>query len=203
MEKSIVTISREFGSGGRTIGRLVAEKLGVPCYDRELIEKVAGQTGMSEGYVEEHGEAAGSGGALEYAMAGRGPDGLSPDEYLWTRQCAVLLELAKSPCVLVGRCADYVLRDRPDCVHAFIWADPAFRAERIVRLYGETAASPEKRLAEKDRARRVHYRYFTGREWGSARNYTVCLNSGEIGVERCADILAGLVRGTGTGDGEK
>jgi cytidylate kinase len=95
--------------------------------------------------------------------------------------------------VIVGRNADYILKDRDDCLHAFIHADMNFRADRIVRLYGESEKSPEARLLEKDKRRKANYQHYTGRTWGQAQNYDVCLNSSSLGVDRCAEILLNML----------
>ena len=199
MEKKIITISREFGSGGRTVGRLVAEKLGIPFYDKELVEHVALESGFAPKYVEENGEHSPGRSILSYAFAPQGipgvMNGLSTADFLWNIQCGVILQLAeKGPCVIVGRNADYILKDRPDAFHAFIHADMDFRADRIVRLYGDSEKKPEVRLQEKDKRRRVNYQHYTGRTWGMAQNYDISLNSGVIGVEQCADIIVSLVQ---------
>lgn len=195
MKIKIITISREFGSGGRTIGKMVAEKLSFAYYDKDLIEKVAKQTGLSEDYISERGEYASTKNAFVYSFVGRGINGMSADDYLWAEQRKTILELAKKdPCVIIGRCSDYILKDRPDCIHIFIHADIKSRAERIVKLYGETDKIPEKRLIDKDKKRRINYKYYTDREWGLSQNYTISLDSGVIGIEKCVDILVGLVR---------
>ena len=200
MEKKIITISREFGSGGRTIGRRVAEKLGIPFYDKGLVDQVALESGFAPKFVEENGEHAPGSSRLAYAFAAQGVpgvmNGLSTADFLWNIQCSVILQLAeKGPCVIVGRNADYILKDRPDILHAFIHADMDFRADRIVRLYGESEKSPEARLNEKDKRRRVNYHHYTGQTWGMADNYDICLNSSVIGIEKCADIIASLAKG--------
>ena len=199
MEKKIITISREFGSGGRTVGRMVAEKLGIPFYDKELVDQIALESGFAPKYIEEHGEHAPSKSLFSYAFAPQGVpgvmNGLSTADFLWSIQCNVILQLAdKGPCVIVGRNADYILKDRQDALHAYIFADIAFRADRIVRLYGESEKSPEARLQEKDKRRRLNYQHYTGRTWGASQNYDICLDTGDIGVERCADILVNLVK---------
>lgn len=199
MEKKIITISREFGSGGRTVGRMVAEKLGIPFYDKELVDQIALESGFAPKYIEEHGEHAPSKSLFSYAFAPQGVpgvmNGLSTADFLWSIQCNVILQLAdKGPCVIVGRNADYILKDRQDALHAYIFADIAFRADRIVRLYGESEKSPEARLQEKDKRRRLNYQHYTGRTWGASQNYDICLDTGVIGVERCADILVNLVK---------
>ena len=194
MEKKIITISREFGSGGRTIGRMVAERLGIPFYDKELVEQVALESGFAPKFVEEHGEHSPTGSIFSYAFAPQGVpgimNGLSTADFLWNIQCKVILQLAdQGPCVIVGRNADYILKDREDALHAYIFADTAYRADRIVRLYGESEKSPEARLAEKDKRRHVNYQHYTGRTWGVAQNYDLCLNSGVLGVEQCAELI--------------
>lgn len=193
MSKRIITISREFGSGGRTIGRLVAEKLGVPFYDSELIGKVAEETGFSREFIEKYGEHSPGRTVFSYAFFGRNEKGMSMQDYIWMEQCKIIRELAeKEPCVIVGRCADYILRNRDDCFHVFIHASMEKKAERIVKVYGETAEKPEKRLIDKDKARSVNYHYYTDRQWGQAQNYHLCLDSGEFGIDRCVDMIVEL-----------
>ena len=195
----IITISREFGSGGRTVGHLVAEKLGIPFYDKELVDHIALESGFAPKFVEEHGEHSPSSSLFSYAFVPQGVpgvmNGLSTADFLWNIQCNVILQLAdKGPCVIVGRNADYILKDRPDCLHAYIHADMDFRADRIVRLYGESEKSPQARLQEKDKRRRVNYQHYTGRSWGQAQNYDICLDSGRLGVEQCAEIIINIMQ---------
>ena len=198
MEKKIITISREFGSGGRTIGHQVAEALGIPFYDKELVEQVALESGFAPKFVEEHGEHSPSKSIFAYAFAPQGVpgvmNGLSAADFLWNIQCNVILQLAEQgPCVIVGRNADYILKDRADALHVYVFADTPYRAERIVRLYGESEKSPEARLQEKDKRRRVNYQHYTGRTWGQAQNYDICLDTGVLGIEQCRDIVVGIV----------
>lgn len=200
MEKKIITISREFGSGGRTIGHLVAEKLGIPFYDKELVDQIALETGFAPKYVEEHGEHSPGKTLFSYAFAPQGVpgvmNGLSTADFLWNIQCGVIQQIAeKGPCVIVGRNADYILKDRADCFHAFIHADTEFRAKRIVTLYGESEKAPEVRLQEKDRRRRNNYQHYTGRTWGAPQNYDISLNSSTLGIDRCVDIIVSSVQG--------
>ena len=198
-EKKIITISREFGSGGRTIGRRVAEELGIPFYDKEIVEKISLESGFAPRFIEEHGEHAPGLSRLSYAFAPQGVpgvmNGLSTADFLWNIQCGVILQLAEQgPCVIVGRNADYILKDRDDVMDVFVHADTAFKAERIVRLYGESEKSPEQRLAEKDKRRRVNYQHYTGRTWGAAQNYEMCLCSSMLGVEQCVKIIVEAVK---------
>ena len=160
MENRIITISREFGSGGRTIGKMVAEKLGIPCYDAEIIQKMADETGFAPDYVKEAGEYS-PGSFLSAAFSNRmfGP---TNEDILWQHQYRVITELAeKGPCVIVGRCADYILEDKADCLKVFIHADLEFRAKRIVEVYGERAESPEERIKDKDKRRAAYHRFYT------------------------------------------
>ena len=198
MEKKIITISREFGSGGLTIGRQVAENLGIPFYDKALVDQIAMESGFAPKFVEEHGEHSPGKSLFSYAFAPQGVpgvmNGLSTADFLWNIQCNVILQLAeKGPCVIVGRNADYILKDREDALHVFVFADTPYRAERIVRLYGESEKSPEQRLAEKDKRRKVNYQHYTGRNWGQAQNYDLCLDTGVLGVDQCTDIIVGVV----------
>lgn len=198
MEKKVITISREFGSGGRTIGRMVAQKLGIPFYDKELVDQIAVESGFAPKFVEENGEHSPGSSLFSYAFAPQGVpgvmNGLSTADFLWNIQCNVILQLAeKGPCVIVGRNADYILKDREDAFHVFVYADIAYRAERIVRLYGESEKSPESRLQEKDKRRRVNYHHYTGRNWGQAQNYDMCLNTGLLGIDLCTDIIVNAI----------
>ena len=197
--KNIITISRQFGSGGRTIGRIVADKLGIPFYDKELVEQIAIDSGFAPKYIEENGEHAPGMSVFSYAFAPHGVagvmNGMSASDFLWNIQCSAILQIAeKGPCVIVGRNADYILKDNPNALHAYIHADLPFRADRIVRLYGESEKSPENRLAEKDKRRKINYQHYTGRTWGAAENYDVCLNTARIGVEEAAQIIIDLVK---------
>ncbi len=198
MKKKIITISRQFGSGGRTVGHLVAEKLGIPFYDKELVDQIALESGFAPKFIEENGEHSPGRSFLSYAFAPQGVpgvmNGLSAADFLWNIQCGTILQLAEAgSCVIVGRNADYILKDRDDCFHAFIHADMNFRAERIVRLYGESSKSPEARLQDKDKRRSVNYQHYTGRVWGASENYDICLNTGTVGVERAAEIIVSLI----------
>ena len=198
MEKKIITISREFGSGGRTIGRMVAERLGIPFYDKELVDQIAVESGFAPKFVEEHGEHSPGSSLFSYAFAPQGVpgvmNGLSTADFLWNIQCSVILQLAEQgPCVIVGRNADYILKDRQDALHAYVFADVPYRAERSVSRYGESDKSHEQRLNEKDKRRRVNYQHYTGRTWGMSQNYDISLDTGVLGIEQCADIVCSIV----------
>ena len=190
MKNRVVTISREFGSGGRTIGRRLAEELGIPCYDAELIQKLAQESGFSESYIRDAGEYA-PGGYL--SLLSNRAFALTNEDVLWELQYKVITDLAeKGPCVIVGRCADYILRDTADCLKVFIHADMDFRAKRIVEVYGEREQSPEQRLRDKDKRRAAYHRFYTNMKWGHAQNYHICLDSGKLGIDACVAILKQL-----------
>ena len=186
MKQGIITISREFGSGGRTIGKGVAQKLGIPCYDAEIIQQMSKETGFAPDYIREAGEDT---SFLSAAFTNRA-FGPTNEDILWQRQYQVITELAeKGPCVIVGRCADYILRDRPDVLKVFVHADMAFRAKRIVEVYGQREESPEQRLKDKDKRRSTYYRFYTGRKWGQLDTYDLMLNSGVLGIEKCTELI--------------
>ena len=191
--KSIITVSREFGSGGRSIAKEVAKKLGYEYFDVEMIERIAQTSGLDPEVMENAEEFSARKSLFGYAFIGRGTKETSMENYLWNKQRDMILELAENGnCVIVGRCADYVLRDSENALHVFVHADMDYRAKRIVRLYGETNETPEKRLTDKDKMRKANYEYYTDREWGLAQNYDLTLNSGKLGQERCVDIICGL-----------
>ena len=200
MTHKIITISRAFGSGGRTIGKEVARRLGIPYYDKELVDRVAKESGFHADFIEEAGEYAPVSSSFLFNIAvSPNPmsmvSTMSMSDQLFVCQTNVIRKLAEEgPCVIIGRCADYILRDHPDCLHVFIHSDVEHRAERIVRVYGETKQSPQKRLADKDAKRKVYYKHYTGRNWGEAQNYHLSLNSGLIGVEKCAEIIVDIAR---------
>ena len=197
MSKNIITISRQFGSGGRTVGRMLAERLGVPFYDKELVKQVADEPGFDVGFIEENGEFSPSKSIFSFAMSQGIPimqNGLSMSDFIFCVQRQVILKLAEQPCVIVGRGADYILRDREDCFNVFIHADVQSRSERIVKLYGESEKKPEQRLADKDKKRKIYYKHYTDREWGDAKNYDICLNSGKIGIDKCVELILDAIK---------
>lgn len=192
MGYKLITISRQFGSGGRTVGKELAQRLGIKCYDSEIIDKTAQETNLAPDYIKEQGEYAVSSSWFGM-LCGRDYNGHSFQDDVWNAQRKIILELAeKEPCVIVGRCADYILRDRDDCLKVFIHADMESRAKRIVEIYGEREEAPEKRLKEKDKRRSAYYHFYTDSDWGDMMNYDIALNSGKIGIEKCVDIISSV-----------
>ncbi|MFB0921299.1 MAG: cytidylate kinase-like family protein [Oscillospiraceae bacterium] len=197
MSMSVITISREFGSGGRTVAKAVAERLGYAFYDKALVELIAKESGYSQEFVERRGEDATSTSSFLFNLArsgSAGVDGYSDvSDRLYVIQHNIIKRLAgEGPCVIVGRCSDYILKDFPNSLHVYIYAETKFKAERIVKLYGERDDAPEKRLEEKDKKRKVYYKNYTGRIWGMSSNYDICLNSGKLGIDSCVDIISEL-----------
>lgn len=198
MEIKVITISREFGAGGRSVGRMVSEMLGIPFYDKELVEQVAEESGFSKKFIEEHGEHSPSKSVFSYAFAPQGVpgvmNGLSTSDYLWNVQCDVILQLAeKGPCVIVGRNADYILKDHPDVLNVFLHADLDHRRARVIEMYGESDKKTEERIAERDKRRRLNYQHYTGRTWGVSQNYHLCMDTGILGYEQAAQIIVNAV----------
>ena len=194
MKNRIITISRQFGSGGRTVGREVAQKLGIPCYDHELIERLAEESGFAKEYIKNESEYRPFGSRLASALnVGTGFDPLTNQDRLWIAQKRMILELgAKESCVIVGRCADAILEDQADCLRVFIHASFEQRAKRIVEVYGETEVPTERRLRDKDKRRISYYQYYTDRTRGDINNYDVALDAGRLGIDKCVEIIAGL-----------
>ncbi|HCK88506.1 MAG TPA: cytidylate kinase [Erysipelotrichaceae bacterium] len=189
MSGKIITISRQFGSGGRTIGKKLAAELGIPCYDSEIIAEIAKKSGFDQDYVRENSEYTSETG-LFAALSGVDFYGHSNRDEIWITQCRVIRELAEEgPCVIIGRCADYVLKEDHDLLKVFIYSDMESRAKRIVEQYGESNVNPEKRLKDKDKRRAAYYELYTDQKFGDFNNYDLCLNSGTIGLDKCVDII--------------
>ena len=200
MSIKIITISRQFGSGGRTIAKTLAQKLGYDYYDKEIIEQVAEKTGFSKEVVASKGEEAPGKSIFSYGFEAQATpgimNGMTMNDYIWSVQRKVIKDIADSgkPCVSVGRSADFILKDYDSILNVYICADKKFRAERIVKLYGENDKKPEKRLDEKDKKRAANHKHFTDLEWGYAPNYDICLNSSVLGIDKCVEIIEDLVK---------
>ncbi len=191
MAGKIVTISREYGSGGRYIGELVAEKLGIPFYDKEIMAKIAEETGFVDKFIERLAEYAPSRNIFAYAFVGRTSTGESIEDYINNVQRKIILDLAeKGPCVIVGRSADYILKDKFETLNIFICGDKEQKIQRICDLKELSERDAEKLRKDTDKKRSVNYKYYTGQTWGDIKNYTMVLNSSRIGIEKCADIIA-------------
>ena len=190
----IITIGREFGSGGRTIAKMTGEKLGIKVYDNELLIKIAKESGLAQAYVAEKSENLTLSDLIGRSLSGFGTyNQVLVEDNLWKMQSEVILDLAKKEtCIIVERCADYILKDKADCLKVFVYASLEERINRIVSVYGESDVAPEKRLKDKDKRRSLFYNYFTDMKWGDPHNYDICLNSGILGFEKCVDIISSL-----------
>ena len=197
MKKRIITISREFGSGGHSVGQAVAEKLNIGFYDQNLIERIAEETGFSPEFVRKEEETATAKNSLLFnlvvnrSLQGRNEPSFS--DAMFFAQRKIIKSIAeKESCVIVGRCSDYILQDRKDCLHIFIHAGFDYRAKRILERYGENDKPIEKRIEDKDTRRRIYYEHYTERIWGMSKNYHVSLNSEIIGENSCVETIIKL-----------
>lgn len=190
MSKKIITISREFGSGGRFIGEEVAKKLGIAYYDKDIIRQIAEQSGFSPEYIQKNAELSPKKGLFAYAFAGRDVTGRSVEDMVYEAQRKVILEIAeKEACVIIGRNADFILKDRTDVLNVFIHGELPEKVQRICKLYNVTEADAVTMINDTDKRRRTNYNFYTEQKWGMARNYTLSLNSSELGYELCRKII--------------
>ena len=195
MAKRIITISREFGSGGRFIGEEVAKKLGIAYYDKNIIGQIAEKSGLSPEYIQENAELSPKKGLFAYAFSGRDITGKSVEDMVYETQRNIILGLAeKEPCVIIGRNADYILKDRDDVLNVFIHGDMPEKIKRITGLYNVEEKEVVKMMADTDKRRRTNYNFYTDQNWGKASNYTLCLNSSQLGYDRCEMIIMECVK---------
>ena len=195
MAKKIITISREFGSGGRFIGEEVAKKLGMAYYDKNVITEIAEKSGLSPEYIQENAELSPKKGLFAYALAGRDITGKSVEDIVYEAQRKVILELVeKEPCVIIGRNADFILKDRDDVLNVFIHGNMPEKMQRISCLYNVSGQEAVKMMADTDKRRLANYNFYTEQKWGKASNYTLCLNGSELGYDRCEAIIMECVK---------
>lgn len=186
----VITISREYGSGGRYIGRLVADKLGIKFYDKEFIGKLAEQTGLSEEYIEKNEQKR---DALDAINTGY-YSSLSNADDLFIKEAELVKEIAeKESCVIIGRCADFTLSTRKDVLKVFIYSDMENKIKRVTEIYGVNKANAEKEIKKINKLRANHYKHYTDREWNNSENYDICINSDYLGVEKAADLICDIV----------
>lgn len=194
MDKKLITISREFGSGGRLIGKRLAEKLDIPYYDKELLDRIAEESGFSKELIVEAEKKAKN--SFLYSLASAmgtgeaGPESLSLNERFFLAQFDTIRRIAdEGSCVIVGRCADYVLRGMPEATNVFIYAEEADKIKRAVQEYGVPEDSVKKLMKDTDKARANYYSYHTGRKWGDHVNYNLSIDSGYIEIEDIVDLI--------------
>ncbi|MDE6302426.1 MAG: cytidylate kinase-like family protein [Clostridia bacterium] len=196
MMNTVITISRQFGSGGRLIGKLLAERLGIPFYDKEIIEHASQNSGLAEEFIKENEQK--RKGISSYAIYATAWGGKAWNNFdnleaqIYAAEAQAINDFAKhGACVIVGRCADYVLKKRDNCLNVFIHADMDSRVKRVMEVYGDadSVKKAEKLIRDTDKLRARHYRYYTDTEWGNSDNYHLCVNSAAFGVDRCVEML--------------
>lgn len=196
MRKKIITIGRQCGSGGHTIGQTLADRLNIPFYDREIIELTAKESGFSEDFIAENGEHTGDGllhkllKNLSYSSNIKSEVYSSLQDEIYFCQAKIIRELGeKGPCVIVGRCADSILEERSDVLNVFIHADMAYRVQRCVERAETSEDEARLYITTKDKRRINHYKYYTEKDWGHSFNYHICLDSGLLGLEKCVSVI--------------
>ena len=186
----IITISREYGSGGRYLGRLIADKLGIKFYDKEFVEKLAQTTGFSESYIEKNEQKRGN---LENFNNGYYV-GLNNSDELFLKESELIKKLAdKESCVIIGRCSDFILKDRKDIIKIFVSSKIENKINRVTKFYGLDKNNAEKEITRIDKLRENHYKYYTERDWKDPDNYDICINSDVFGIDKSAEIICDIV----------
>ncbi len=202
MKKIIITIGRELGSGGRTIGKIVAEKLGIDYYDYEIIDETAKKSGFSTDFVQQSEQRVTS--SLLYNLALGSTYGMSPfgrtggvnlETQIFLTQQKVIREMAdKGSCVIVGRCADYILKEYDNIFRVFVYADIEYRRNHLVEHYGYKPELTLKEIKKADKRRSGHYLTFTEQHWGHRQNYDLMINSSLLGLEKSAELIIDAVK---------
>ena len=188
----VITVSREYGSGGRYVGRLIADKLGIKFYDKEIITKLAEATGLSEEYIEKNEQKRDASAILNngYYM------GLDNADELFVKETELIKELAaKDSCVIIGRCADFILKDEKNVVKVFVYSGMEDKIKRATQIYGYEEDKAKKEIERIDKLRANHYKHYTDKDWKDFSNYDICINSDLLGVEKSADVICNMVKG--------
>lgn len=204
MEKKIITISREYGSGGRQIGLAAAKKLGMEFYDKELIDAAAKEIGFPAEIIADREQrltnsllynfAMGTLYGLSYPKEPKLSE-LPLTEQIYVAQKKAIEEAAKrGSCVFIGRCADYILRSRPDVLRVFVYADRDIRLRRAIDEYGDLEEHIDEFMHQTDKRRRIYYENYTNQRWGDRENYDLMLNSGDLGIEKCVELICQAVK---------
>ena len=186
----VITIAREYGSGGRYIGKLVAEKLGIKLYDKEFVKKVAEETGLSEEFIKNNEQKRDALADLNNGYY----FGLNNADEPFLKESEIIKNTAeKESCVIVGRCADFILNDRKDVTKVFIYSNMENKVKRATEFYGLDKAKAEKEITRINKLRANHYKHYTEKEWNNPNNYDICINSDTLGVEKSADLICEIV----------
>ena len=187
---TIITISREYGSGGRYVGKLLADKLGIKFYDKEFIGKLARETGLSEEYIENNEQKRGSFDILNSGYY----SGFNNADELYIKESELIKEIAnKESCIIIGRCADFILKDRNDITRVFIYSNMEDKIKRATEFYKIDKQKAEKEINRIDKLRANHYKHYTGKEWNDFSNYDICINSDVFGVDKTVDLICEVI----------
>jgi putative MATE family efflux protein len=187
----VITISREYGSGGRYVGRLIADILGIKFYDKDFIKKLAEETGLSEEYIESNEQKRNSLSNLNNGYY----FGLDNRDDLFLKESELIKEVAsKESCVIIGRCADFILKDEKNIVKIFIYSDMENKIKRAIEFYGMDKEKAKKEIKQIDKLRGNHYKYYTGSDWNNHSNYDICINSDTFGVEKTAELICEFIK---------
>lgn len=200
-ERIVVTISREYGSGGREVGRLLAEKLNIPFYDKELLTYLAENSGIDPELFKQINDKIGFENFYfvdtpEFKVGAsslRALGALSVIQRIQSVQEKLIRQLAKESCVIIGRCSDYILKDDPDVINIFIRANLVDKKRRAVNEYGQKVDGINEKLMNIDLKRANYYNYFTDRIWGKANNYDMVISSSQLGLEGTSELIAKMV----------
>ena len=201
MEKIVITIARQFGSGGKSIGNKLAADLGIKAYSREILKLASEDSGISETMFNEKDERLKNTPLFRIMRKYCGdlipPDGQEflSDQNLFNYQAKIIKDLTtEGPCVIIGRCGDYVLKDFPNVVRTFIYASPEYNRKQVIERGAYSGKDVDKFIAKTDKSRSDYYYHYTGQEWTDARNYDLCLNSEKLGDEGCVEAIKGYIR---------
>lgn len=193
MLNSVITISRQYGSGGRFVAKKLAEKLGIPFYDNELITMAAKESGYAENMFEKAEQMSSHSLLYSLSMFGTaaGVYGLPLSDKVFLIQSDIIKKCAdKGPCVVVGRCADFVLKEYPNVINFFLYSDIESRIKRVETYYNSDAKNIEEDIIKRDKKRAAYYNYYTTQRWGAIENYHLAINTDAVGIDNCVDILA-------------
>ena len=196
-ERTVITIGREFGSGGHEIGMKLAEKLGIKCYDKELLELAAKESGLCEELFASQDEKPTNSflyslvmDTYSFGYSSAGFTDMPMNHKIFLAQFEAIKKLAsEGPCVMVGRCADYALADNPDCFSVFVHANLDWRINRIAQKYNKNAKEAKDMINKTDKSRSSYYNYYTNKKWGSADSYNLCLDSSKLGIDGTAKAI--------------
>lgn len=201
MDHYVITIARGYGSGGKTIGKMLSKKLDIPFYDRELLRMASDDSGIHERLFGQADERVKPGLRKPFGKVYKGEllppesDDFVSDDNLFNYQAKIIKELADTrSCVIVGRCADFILQDRPNVIKLFVHAPFESCVKTVMDMYSLLQKEAEKKIQDTDRHRGDYYKYYTGRNWDNAKNYDLCLNSAELGFDKCVEIVEAYLK---------